>query len=172
MQGQITLSKKEKRYQFVYLIFMLMAALILLSIIFLKTFASPFSDADVFSLETLDQKAKYNERQKLMIPIIDSTFNSISKLTAEMPQPLEENEIKYKINDINGAYDNVNVNDLRKEGYHQIAAFYTMYFVDKKNVSKITDDIKAFEKQYEDCTIGYKDRKRDLIQRTNDLKNR
>lgn len=166
MQGQVTLSKKEKRYQFVYLILMLITALLLFSILFLKNYTSPFSSSSEFiSLETLDQKAKFDERQKVMQVIVDSTFSKIQNLTTEMPQPVEENEIKYDINDINGAFQNHNTNDLRKEGYPQIAMFYMMHFYDKKNVSKISEDIKKFEKQYEDCTIGYREKKQNLLQR-------
>lgn len=172
MQGQITLSKTEKRYQFVYLIFMLIAALLLLGIIFLKGFASPFSSSDVLSLETLDQKAKFNERQKVMQVIVDSTFNKISQLSAEISQPMEENNIKYKINDINAAFQNMSTNDLRKEGYPQIANFYMMYFIDKKNVFEISENIKVFEKQFDDCSVGYKEKSRDLMQRTNALNSR
>lgn len=169
MQGQITLSKIEKRYQFVYLIFMLIAALLFLGIIFLKGFSSPFSSSDVLSLETLDQKAKFNERQKVMQIKVDSTFSMISKLTADVPQPMEENDIKYNINDIQGAFQNINTNDLRKEGYPQIAVFYRMYFEDKKMVSKISENIKEFEKQFDECSVGYRGKQENLIQRRNAL---
>lgn len=170
MQGQITLSRKEKHYQFVYLILMLIAAMVLLSIIFLKGFESPFSSADVTSLQTLEQKSKFDNQQKVVQKLLDSTFTKITKLTDEVPQPFEENEIKYGINDIQNSFENANVNDLRKQAYPQIAQFYKMYFDDKKRISKITENIKNFEKQFEDCSIGFKEKKQNLIQRENALK--
>lgn len=173
MQGQITLSKKEKRYQFIYLIVMLIIALLFLSIIFLKGFISPFSDANIISLEKLDQKSRFDERQKSMMSLVDSTFVSITKLSTEISQPVEENDVKYKINDINSAFSDEkynSINDFRKDGFPQIALFYKMYLDDKKSVSKISEDIKMFEKEADDCFVGYKEKTRILVQRVEEAK--
>lgn len=175
MQGQITLSKKEKRYQFIYLIVMLITAILFLSILFLRNFTSPFSSADITSLERLDQQARFNERQKEMMTLVDSTFTNISKLSIENPQPIEENDIKYKINDINGAFTDAKhntINDFRKDGFPQLALFYKMYLEDKKAVSKISEDIKTFENEVGECLVGYKDRKKDLIARNLEARSR
>ncbi|WP_407405918.1 type VI secretion system transmembrane protein TssO [Chryseobacterium sp.] len=173
MQGQITLSKKEKRYQFIYLILMLIVALLFLGIIFLKGFTSPFSNSDVVALEKLDQKSRYNERQKAMMVLVDSTFINISKLSTETAQPIEENDIKYKVNDINAAFLDGkynSINDFRKDGFPQIALFYKMYLEDKKSVSKISEDIKIFEKQLDDCYVGYKEKRKILVDRAEESK--
>ncbi|WP_292009651.1 type VI secretion system transmembrane protein TssO [Chryseobacterium sp.] len=172
MQGHITLSKKEKHYQFFYLLLMLLTSLLLLGIIFLKAFESPFSTSDMLAIQTLEQKSKFDQQQKIVQPLLDSTFNQISKLTDEVPQPFEENNIRYGINDIANSFENANVNDLRKEGYPQVAQFYKMYFDDKKIISKKSENIKVFEKQFQDCSIGFKEKKDQLIQRENALKSR
>jgi hypothetical protein len=43
---------------------MLFAALIFLGIIFLKGFESPFSDEDMISVQNLEEKAKFDQKQK------------------------------------------------------------------------------------------------------------
>lgn len=174
MQGQITLSKKERHYQFLYLILMLFAALIFLGIIFLKGFESPFSDEDIISVRNLEEKAKFDQQQKYSYKTLDSTFSMINKLTAEAPQPFVENNIMYGINDIANYFNNGNgtIMDIRKDAYPQIAKFYKMYFDDKKVISSKSENIKSFEKQFEECSIGFKEKKSQLFQRETVLKSR
>ncbi|GAB0156695.1 hypothetical protein CHRYSEOSP005_19620 [Chryseobacterium sp. Alg-005] len=172
MQGHITLSKKEKHYQFFYLILMLIAAIIFLSIIFLKGYKSPFSDEDIVSIRYLEQKAKFDQQQKFTQRLQDSTFAQIQKLTDEVPQPFVENNIMYGINDIANYYQSNDITDIRKDAYPQIAKFYKMYFEDKKIISTTTEDIKEFEKQVEECRIGFKDKQNQLFQRETALKAR
>lgn len=172
MQGQITLSKKERHYQFLYLVLMLFAALIFLGIIFLKGFESPFSDEDIISVQNLEQKAKFDQQQKVTQRVLDSTFTQINRLTNEVPQPFEENNIMNGINDVANSFENANVTDIRKEAYPQVAKFYKMFFDDKKVISSKTENIKNFEKQFEECSIGFKEKKSQLFQRENALKAR
>ena len=172
MQGQITLSKKERHYQFLYLILMLLTAMIFLGVIFLKGFESPFSDEDIRGIQNLEQKAEFEQHQKIILPIMDSTYTMITKLTDETPQPFVENNIFNNINDLNGYFKNNQIADIRKDAYPQIARFYKMYFDDKKVISTTTEDIKKFEKQVEECRIGFKDKQNKLYDRENALKAR
>ncbi|PKF73785.1 type VI secretion system transmembrane protein TssO [Chryseobacterium sp. PMSZPI] len=172
MQGQITLSKKERHYQFFYLILMLVTAMIFLGVIFLKGFESPFSDEDVRGIQNLEQKVEFEQHQKIVIPIMDSTYTLISKLTDETPQPFVENNIIVGVNDLANYFNGYDVVDIRKDAYPQIAKFYKMYFDDKKVISTTSEDIKKFEKQVEDCRIGFKDKQNKLYERENALKAR
>ncbi|MFC3161043.1 hypothetical protein SAMN05443633_101121 [Chryseobacterium arachidis] len=172
MQGQITLSKKEKHYQFLYLILMLFAAIIFLGILFLKGFESPFSDEDVISIQSLEEKAKFDQKQKFTFKLLDSTFSQIDRLKDEAPQPFVENNIMNGINDVANQLANDNTTDIRKDAYPQIAKFYKMYFDDKKVISSKTENIKSFEKQFEECSIGFKEKKSQLFQRETALKAR
>jgi hypothetical protein len=173
MQGQITLSKKERHYQFLYLILMLFAALIFMGIVFLRGFQSPFMDDDIVSIQMLEEKAKFDQNQKQSFKVMDSTFSMINKLTDEAPQPFVENNIMYGINDVASYYQNGdNINDIRKEAYPQIAKFYKMYFNDKKIISSKTENIKTFEKQFDECSIGFKEKRSQLFQRETALQSR
>ncbi|UTX48240.1 type VI secretion system transmembrane protein TssO [Chryseobacterium sp. MA9] len=172
MQGQITLSKKERHYQFFYLILMLVTAMLFLGVIFLKGFVSPFSDEDVRGIQNLEQKAEFEHHQKIIIPIMDSTYTMITKLTDDSPQPFIENNIQLGVNDINSYFSSTDVIDIRKDAYPQIAKFYKMYYDDKKVISTTSEDIKVFQKQVDECRIGFKDKQNKLYQREQDLKAR
>lgn len=172
MQGQITLSKKERRYQFFYLILMLVTAMLFLGVIFLKGFESPFSDEDVRGIQNLEQKAEFEQHQKVVLPIMDSTYTMITKLTDDGPQPFIENNIQLGVNDLNSYFNSTDVVDIRKDAYPQIAKFYKMYFDDKKVISTTSEDIKIFQKQVDECRIGFKDKQNKLYQREQDLKAR
>jgi len=171
MQANITLSKQEKRYQFLYLILMLILALFFLGIVFLNKFHSPFSSEDTLTVQTLQQKNKYDIQQKTTLPLVDSTFAKIVALSAENPDPVKENQIDYDINIIRNSFENAEINDARKIGYPMISDFYKMFLEDKKWISKKKENIKKLEKEYELCTIGYQQRKDQLIDRRNAFKN-
>lgn len=151
---------------------MLITAMIFLGVIFLKGFESPFSDEDVRGIQNLEQKAEFEQHQKIILPIMDSTYTMITKLTDETPQPFVENNIFNNINDLNNYFKNNEIADIRKDAYPQIARFYKMYFDDKKVISTTTEDIKKFEKQVEECRIGFKDKQNKLYERENALKAR
>lgn len=152
---------------------MLFAALIFMAITFLRGFQSPFSDNDIVSIQMLEEKAKFDQKHKQSFKVMDSTFSMINKLTDEAPQPFVENNIVYGINDVAGYYQNgENINDIRKEAYPQIAKFYKMYFNDKKIISSKTENIKNFEKQFDECSIGFKEKRSQLFQRETALQSR
>ncbi|WP_313501961.1 type VI secretion system TssO [Kaistella carnis] len=167
MQLKITLSKKEKRYYFIYLLAMLLLGVVFLGIIFLSKLSSPFGDSDSIAIKTLQQKSIFDMRQKAIQPKVDSTFIKLKRLSSEKPQPVEENELRYDINDINDAFSDLAITDSRKNNYNLIAKFYKMYYDDKKVMVKKNENVKRFTKQFEDCTIGMKDMQQQINQRKN-----
>lgn len=169
MQVNITLSKKEKRYYFLYLLGLLFFGVLLLAAIVLFRKESPFSNSDLLAIQTLEEKAKFDNRQKMAQPVVDSTFNKIEKVSVEDQNPLQENEIRYSINDIANIFETVNITDPRKQSYVQIAQFYKMYMEDKNVAGKKNENIRIFTKQFEDCSIGFRERKNQKLQRDNAL---
>ncbi|MCT2406932.1 type VI secretion system transmembrane protein TssO [Chryseobacterium antibioticum] len=172
MQGHITLSKKERHYQFLYLILMLVAAMIFLGIIFLKGFESPFSDEDVRGIQSLQHKTEFESHQKILQPEMDSAYLRISKITDKAPEPFVENNIFNGINGLASYFHSTDVVDIRKDAYPQIAKFYKMYFEDKKVISTTAEDIKKFNQQLEDCRIGFKSTQDRLYERNNAMRER
>ena len=161
MNGAISLSKRERRYQFFYLLGMLLVVLLVSGFVFLRKFQSPFTQTDVMDIQLLAQKNKFSEQQKIVEPLL------ISILKVEKPQPFVENDIKSSINDLANYFQSNEVFDTRKNDYLQIAKFYRMYFEDKKIAAKKTENIKLFEQQFEECSIGFKEKEQQLAQKKN-----
>ncbi len=167
MEAIVSLSKREKRYHFFYLLCMLFIVLMVLGMIFFRKFDSPFSGTDVLDIQLLSQKNKFIEQQKIVAPLLENTFTKISILKVEKSQPFIENDIKNSINDIANSFQGTEVYDMRKEAYLQIANFYKMYFEDKKIAAKRTENIRLFEQQFQECSIGFKDKEQELTQKKN-----
>lgn len=151
---------------------MLVAAMIFLGIIFLKGFDSPFSDEDVRGLQNLEQKAAFESQQKILQPVMDSTYTMISKISDKSPEPFVEDNIINGVNGLASHFHGNDVMDIRKDGYSQISKFYKMYFDDKKVISTTSEDIKRFQKEVEDCRIGFKSKQDHLYERENALRAR
>ncbi len=167
MQVNITLSKKEKRHYFLYLLGMLLFAVLIISFIALRHFRSPFSDADMHSVLVLQEKTQFDEAQKSVEKLMDSTFKRINKLDVEKSSPLQENEAQMGITDVNNAFKLTKLTDPRTKAYSQISRFYKMYYDDKREADLVQKNTKIFVKQFEDCSVGYRDRQQQMQQREN-----
>lgn len=165
MQFNITLSQKEKKHYFLYLLGMLICTVLITSFIVLNKSENPFSETDMHSVMILQEKSKFNEAQKTIQKQMDSTFANIEKANPETITPMEENDIKVGIININNAFKMSGSSDPRKESYSQIAKFYEMFFQDKKNTLTLRKNIENFTKQYEDCTVGYRDKQQQIMRR-------
>jgi hypothetical protein len=167
-----SLSKRERSFQFIYLLALLLFSLVLLNMFFFKNFDSPFSKEISMEMQLLDQKNLFNKQQKILEPNLEAVFNKISILKDETPQPFIENDIIIEINAIANSFNNSEVFDPRKEAYTQIAYFFKMYFEDKKIAAKKNENIKLFKKQFEECSIGFKDKEQQLAQKKTAMLNR
>lgn len=172
MQAQVTLSKKEKRYQFFYLILMLLLALVFLGIIFLHRYKSPFSEADINTLQILEQKSKFNQQQKVGLKNIDSAFAKLKRISPEDFSKVESNYVQFAISDVANTFQNYPVHDDRKNAYPKIALFFKMYLDDKERIMNIKKNTKYFEKLAEECEMGYKQKSQNLRDRNNALSSR
>lgn len=148
---------------------MLIMALFFLGVIFLKDFASPFSEADTNSLQILDQKVKFDQQQKIGLKLIDTASARVNRLSVEIQQPVERNDAEYAVQDLANTFQNVVVNDSRKMAFPQIGKFFKMNMVDKERIMKMNETTKTFEKQFEDCQLGYKEKSQTLRDRNNAL---
>lgn len=154
MEKYISLSKREKRYQFIYLLGMLIVAIVVFSLIFFPSFESPFSGKHILEIQMLEQKNKFSKQQEAVTPLLETTYRKISDLKRESPQAYVENDIKNSINEVANSFENREISDDRKAGYLQIAKFYKMFFDDKRIAAKKTENITLFEKQFQECSIG------------------
>lgn len=169
MQVNITLSNKEKRHYFLYLLGMVLLTTIIISIITLRKSSSPFSDADMHSVLVLQKKSKFDAAQKSMQKTIDSTFSKLEKLDPEKTDPIQKNDIEIGITDIGNAFKMTAVTDSRQNGYARISKFYKMYQLDKEDMHNTEENIKLFKQQYDDCLINVKEKAQQMNQRDNAL---
>lgn len=169
MQVNITLSNKEKRHYFLYLLGMMLITILILSIITLRKFHSPFSDADLHTVLVLQEKSKFDEAQKSMQKTIDSTFTKLDKMDPEKSDPMQENDIDMGIGEIGNAFKITTVTDPRQKGYARIANFYKMYQLDKQDMRNTQENITLFKQQYDNCLINVKEKAQQMNQRDNAL---
>lgn len=169
MQVNITLSNKEKRHYFLYLLGMMLITVILLSVITLRRFASPFTDADLHTVLVLQEKSKFDEAQKSMQNTIDSTFTKVNKMDPEKSDPMLDNDIDVGISEIGNAFKITTVTDQRQKGYARIANFYKMYELDKKDMHNTQENVTLFKQQYDNCLINVKEKAQQMNQRDNAL---
>lgn len=167
MQIQISLSRKEKRYYFLYLLVMLIFAVGIVAAAVLWKYPSPFSQADMHAIYTLEEKGRFEEARKPFQTKSDSTFQKLVKFDHEKSSPLDENDIKVGISEIQSAFALTNVRDPRVSAFEQIGRFYKMFYDDKKSAAAIDENIKTFERQFDECSVGYRDRRQELMQRDN-----
>lgn len=169
MQTNITLSSAEKRHYFLYLLGMLLVSVLLISFIVLYKAPSPFSEADLHSVMILEEKTKFTSVQRSQQSLQDSTFIKLEKFDAAKNSIIDENKINVNISQIQNTFKLTNSADQRKMAYPQIAKFGQMFLDDKKNAALIEANTKLFKKQFEDCSVGYRDRKQQAMDRENAL---
>lgn len=130
---------------------MLLITILVLSVITLRKFNSPFSEVNLSNINKLEEKAKFDEAQIYTQKLMDSTFSRIDKLDPQKSSMMEEHDVKVGIETIGNAFKNTSYKDPRKEGYAKIAKFYSMYQVDKQTMKKTINNIELNEKRYDAC---------------------
>jgi len=172
MNSANTLSKREQQYQFTYLL--AMALLVIGAGIYLisRRFATPLSGNDVLEIQMLAERNKFSRQQYLVFPLIHNAYKKIHILNDSDLHPFAAHDIKNSINAIANSFENSGIYDSRKEGYIQMAQFYKMYLEDKIIAVKKMENITLFEKQYEECAIGFKDKEQQLAQKKNAILSR
>jgi len=165
MNGYKSLSYKERTQQFYYLLLLTLLALFILSLILLSRFSNPFNNEIAFEMQLLEQQKKFLKQQKTVNPFLEKTFAKIDQVPLRSMQAFVENDIKNSISDITNTSNDESINDPRKEGFQQIASFYKMYFEDKKIAGKKVENIELFEKQFSECSIGFKEKEQQLAQK-------
>lgn len=151
---------------------MLLAAMILLGIIFLNQFESPFNSSDIVTLKRLEQKSQFDVEQKKIQSVVDSTFVKISHLDAENPEAMTIHEIEKNTDFISTTKKRFITPDERISGYPIIADFYAMYMEDKTMAKNTADDVKRLEAAVKNCEMGYKNNEQRLFDRDNALRSR
>lgn len=153
MKMQVTLSKKEKRHYFLYLIGMLLLAMIFLYVLLLKKKESPFSTKkeDLISIERLERKAEIDKFQKSAIKRLDSISSKIKKAEREEQlNQIYDDEIK----EINYTLKKIDAIDPRVEDYKLISKFIELYKRDKSVKFSKMNNLENEKTDYRKCQSG------------------
>lgn len=154
MQINIALSKKEKLHYFFYLLGLLLVTILIISVITLRNFNSPFLNSKLDDVSKLNEKSKFDAAQKDYLKNMDSTFAKISKLDPDHYNQLDEFDITEDIKKIDNAL--TTFSDPRKEAYPIIADYYRMYLSDKENFRLTQKNIENLKLMYDDCMTNEK----------------
>jgi hypothetical protein len=172
MNGHNSLSSREKYQHFFYLLILTIIVVVILYVIVLRKRESPFDKNLSFEIQMLEQKKKFVQHQQNIYPYLEKTFKKIDEMPLQYIQVFTETDIKNSVNNIANAQNDLKINDPRKEGFLQIAQFYKAYFEDKKIAEKKSENITLFEKQFNECKIGYKEKEQQLSQKNTALLSR
>lgn len=156
MKARIGLSNKEKKYYFIYLLVLLLFFTFVISYALLRDYTSPFAASKPYNVMKLQEKARFEEAQKPLFVVMDSTFVQLKNLSETESQPMNENKIQSGIDELDNAFRLTDVKDPRKDGYPVISKFYAAYLQDKKQIRTIDVNKGLIKKNLEDCKIGYK----------------
>ncbi|BAV05368.1 hypothetical protein SAMN05421788_105177 [Filimonas lacunae] len=165
MEAHISMEQKERQQHFIYLLLLTLCGVVLLSVIFLRKMDSPFKNDMAFEMYLLEEHQHFNARQQDIAPFMSKTFDKIEVLPISQLQGFSETDITNSIADIASITENKQITDIRKENYGQIALFYKMYFADKKIAFAKLQNITQYEKQYTECSIGFKEKEQQLSQK-------
>ena len=100
-----------------------------------------------------DRQEDFRKKQGQTSGVCDSLYLRIKRFNPEVNASFEENDIKYLINDLRLQYENAPWDKRNKVFYH-VAAFYDMWFVDKKMLWSKKTNIATFRGNLEKCEMG------------------
>ncbi len=158
MKQSGTLSRREKRHYFLYLLILFLIVLsLLIWIIFRK------SSKVVFGISQSYQAYQVKDREFLVVqnegvPFYDTICSRIKALQTSPPSAIAETDLKSQINILNSYYENLPAKDPRFINFHQMALFAKLYFEDMLVYRKKAENIQRFQQQLNECEVGYKDR--------------
>lgn len=165
MHGATTLSRRERRYYFFYLLLLLLITLVILSFVFIGARKKDTVETIAFEVSLLQQHNYYIKKQDEIYPFLERTFNKINEMRVDKNQAFIQNDIQNDISNISAIQNNAQYKDPRFEDYKQVALFFKMFFNDKIKIARKNENVALFEKQFADCSIGYKEKEQQLVQK-------
>lgn len=157
-----TMNQKEKLMGFVYvfLLFISVTTICCLLLFYYNADFRIFSQKN-FVIMKMDRIREYQNAQSEVSLMTDSLYNKINCYNPGINAVYEENEINFMINDLKNIYEKHSW-DGRYKSFLHISEFYSMWFVDKKDLWAKRDNIHRFRKNLEECEIGLTNKKNDL----------
>ncbi len=150
------MSRKEKRHYLGYLLAMYIGAAVLLTWIIFMGVANPFAPVTAAEREQLKQARLYELKQSQALLLYDSVMTKIATLKSSPGNAVLESDIENQINYLNSLYDGLPNQDMRTQGFHQLALYLQRHYQDVLILRKKADNVLIFQNQLNDCMIGFK----------------
>jgi hypothetical protein len=158
MKNFTNISRREKRYRFIYLLLLFfLVSGVLTWAIFRKTGDMVFMSATSYRIYQL-KDAEFLVVQKEAVPFYDTIFSRIKTLQTSPSNSIVETDLKGQINILNSYNENIPSKDPRFIHFHQMALFAKLYLEDMLVYRKKIENVQLFQQQLNECEIGYKDR--------------
>lgn len=100
-----------------------------------------------------DRQEDFRKKQGDASAMCDSLYLRIKRFNPGVNASFEENDIKFLINDLRLQYENASWDKRNKVFYH-VAAFYNMWFMDKKVLWSKKTNVATFRSNLEKCEMG------------------
>ncbi|HCC53252.1 MAG TPA: hypothetical protein DEQ30_15405 [Porphyromonadaceae bacterium] len=157
-----TMNQKEKVMGFIYvfLLFASVTAICCLLLFYYNSDYKVFAQKD-FAIYKMDRIREHQEAQSKVSVVVDSLYNKINHYNPGVQAVYEENDIKFMINTLKNVYEE-KAWDVRYKSFYHIAEFYSMWFIDKKDLWGKQENIRKFKKNLEECEVGLLKNKNDL----------
>ena len=158
-----TTNQREKITGFIYVL--LMFTVITFTCSFLLFYYNSdflaFTPKD-FAISKMERIREYQDAQSKSSTMVDSLYKKISKYQPMVNAVYEENDIEYLINELKNVYERHSW-DIRYKSFLHVSQFYSMWFIDKKELWYAKDNIVRLKQNLEECEIGLNTKKNDLL---------
>jgi hypothetical protein len=157
-----TMNQKEKVMGFIYvfLLFVSVMTICCLLLFYYNSDFKVFSQKD-FAIYKMDRIREYQDSQAKASVMVDSLYNKINQYNPGVQAVYEENDIKFMINSLKNIYEE-RAWDVRYKSFYHVSEFYSMWFIDKKDLWGKQENIRKFRKNLEACEVGLLKNKNDL----------
>ncbi len=157
MTEQIHLTQKERQVFFYKLLLMYAAGLLLLSLIVFWKATSGLKQTNTDWQAAYQENEEVMEKQYAAVRNIDSMSSTMVALRNEARQIFLERDIQNLIRQTKSLY-NENKTDMRYVAFLQAGTLMTIRLQDLQTLNKKLANIRMFEKQLDECQIGFRNR--------------
>jgi len=161
MNAKMNQKEKVMGFAYVFLMFVAITATCCMLLFYYNSDFLKFTQKN-FAVTKMNRLKEYRNSQSQAITTVDSLFYKINRFEPLVNAVYEENDINFMINQLKNNYEQ-HAWDARYKSFNHLASFYSMWFNDKKELWTKRDNIERQKKNLEECEIGLKNKKIDLI---------
>ena len=164
MNGKTNQKEKVMGFTYVFLLFAIITIACCKLLFYYNSDFLVFTQKE-FAVSKMNRMREYQNSQSRSTVLVDSLFYKIDRFQPMVKAVYEENEIEFMINELKNKYEQhiARDPDSRYKSFYHVSLFYSMWFTDKKDLWAKRNNIERIKKNLEECEIGLKDKKTDLL---------